>query len=367
MKKIVIALGAASMTLLAACGSGGQSDARGTSAAPAAVGKLIDEYEAAVGNTHPDIAIKPISKPAPSGKTLEVITCAVPICALYTEGATKAAQALGWKTKTVVASFTPEGFKETWDTVLQDKPDAVVMAGVVPTDTVIDQVTQANEQGIVVVGYGLDVQAGGDSPFTFGTTSAKALSVDGREQGLAVINDAKGATDVLIVNDPAQVPTKAQVAASTEVLKSVGSRVALLKVSSSEIGKGVPAQIVTNLQANPGVKYVLLPNDDFLSGVPQALKSAGLDHVKVVGEAASEESKAALENGQLLASTAHPVLINGWYLVDAIVRKMVGDPIADANPMWESVIVTRDNVDDLGNLSEWPHIQAEFTSAWNIG
>ena len=369
MKKIVVALGISAMALLAACGGGGITPAADplTSADPAKVAQLVQEYQAALSNTDPDITIPPLTRPAPTGKRLEIITCAVPICALYTQGAEEAAAALGWETKQLVAPFTPEGFKETWATVLQDRPDAVVMSAVAPTDTVIDQVRQASEQGIVVVGYGLDLPAGSGSPFTFGTTSPDALRVDGREQGLIVVNDARGAADVLIVTDPAQVVMKAQIEASSSVLESVGSTVEVLEVTASDIGRNVPTQIVTYLQAHPEVEYVVLPNDDFLSGVPQAIRSAGLEDVKLIGEAASNTSVDPLKRGELFASTVHPVLINGWYLVDAIARTMVGDPIEDANPRWVSAIVTKDNADGLGDLQRWPHIEEEFLTAWNVG
>ena len=365
VKLISAALAAAAAAALAACGSSGGGPAAAASSKP-----LVAEYKAQYRqleqNTSPDISIPPLTKLAPAGKTVDIMTCAVPICALYTKGATQAAQALGWKTKTVVAPFTPEGFRETWDTVLQDKPDAVVMAAVAPTATVISQVKQASAEGIVVVGYGLDVPAGGTSPFTFATTSVKALQSAGRVQALTVINDANGPADALLVIDPAEQNVVQQAGEDKAALESVGSTVGELDVSSSQIGQNVPTQIVTYLQSHPKVRYVVLPNDDFLPGVPQALASAQLQNVKLIGEAANSTSAALLRNGQLFASSVHPVLVNGWYLVDAIARKMVGDPIKDANPVWPQVIATRQTVGKLGDLDNWPDITAKFEAAWHV-
>ena len=368
MKITGIALAAATV-LLTACNSSGAGHPKASSSVGSSnplVAKYEAEYQALVTNTSPNITIPALTKPAPTGKTVEIITCAVPLCALYTKGATDAAQALGWKTKTIVAPFTPEGFKETWDTVLQDKPDAVVMAAVAPTASVIAQVKQASDEGIVVVGYGLDVQAGGSSPFTFATTSTAALQSAGRAQALTIVNDAKGPANALLLIDPAENNVKLQAAEDQSVLESVGSTVAELNVNSADIGKNVPTEIVTYLQAHPNVQYVVLPNDDFLPGVPQALKSASLNKVKLIGEAANTTSVGLLQNGQLFSSSVHPVVENGWYLVDAIARKMVGDPITDANPVWPQVIANKDTVAKLGDLDDWPHITNKFTAAWNV-
>ncbi len=364
-----IALAVTSTALLAACGSsgGGHPAASGTSAkANPLVQTYETEYRALETNTSPNITISPLTKPAPAGKTVEIITCAVPICAKYTKGASEAAQALGWKTKTVVSPFTPEGFKGTWDTVLQDKPDAVVMAAVAPTNSVIAQVKQASDQGIVVVGYGLDVPAGGASPFTFATTSEAALKSAGRAQALTIVNDAKGPANVLLLIDPAENNVKVQAAEDKSVLESVGSTVGELNVNSADIGKNVPTQIVTHLQSHPKVQYVVVPNDDFLPGIPQALKSASVGNVKLIGEAANSTSVGLLQSGQLFSSSVHPVVENGWYLVDAIVRKMVGDPIKDANPVWPQVIANKDTAGKLGVLDDWPHITDKFKAAWNV-
>lgn len=369
MKKIGIALAILPMAFLAACGSSvaGSSPAASDSptAESAAVSKFIAEYKTLL-SPNPDITIPKLTKPAPTGKTLEIINCAVPICALYTKGATEAAQALGWKTKTVVAPFTPEGFKETWDTVLQDKPDAVVMAGVAPTSSVLSQVQQASGQGIVVVGYGLDVMAGGASPIAYGAASPDAEKIDGRAQALTIVNDAKGPANVLIVTDPSQVSGKPQAVETKSVLESVGSTVDELDVNSADIGNSIPAQIVTYLQAHPKVQYVVVPYDDFLSGIPQALKSAGLEDVKLIGSAAASSSVGLLQSGQLFSTGVHPTLENGWYLVDAIVRKMVGDPLQDANPEWPYAIANKDTVGQLGDLDDWPHIIDAFKAAWNV-
>ena len=224
-KRIGVALGGFSMALLAACGSSGGGTPAAASNSPAAdspgASKLIAEYKAQYKaletNTSPVITIPPLTKPAPTGKTLDIISCAVPLCALYTKGASEAAHALGWKTRTVVSAFTPQGFQETWDTVLQDKPDAVVMAAVAPTNSVIDQVTQASREGVLVVGYGLDVPAGGTSPFTFATTSVAALASAGRVQALAIVDDANGPANALLLNDPSEVNVKNQVAGSSAV------------------------------------------------------------------------------------------------------------------------------------------------------
>jgi ribose transport system substrate-binding protein len=373
-----VAAGTVLAVALAACSSNsapssaneaGTASTTGTSSASGTTSALVAKLKAefkAQETANPDISIAPLSKPVPSGKTVDIITCAVPICALYTEGALDAAAALGWKSKTVVAPFTPEGFKETWDTVLQDKPDAVVMAAVTSTSVVLAQVKQAVAEGIIVVGYGLDVPAGGSSPFTFATTSADDLRLDGRSQALAIINNAGGPANVLILVDPTEPNVIAEAAEDKSLIESVGGTVGEINVNTADIGQGVPAQVVTYLQAHPKVQYVAVPTDDWLPGIAQALASAGLSNVKLLGAGASNSSVSSLQSGQLFSSNVHPTVENGWYLVDAIVRKMVGDPIANANPLWPYVIANQDTVGQLGDLNDWPHITNKFLAAWHV-
>jgi ABC-type sugar transport system substrate-binding protein len=237
---------------------------------------------------------------------------------------------------------------------------------VTSTSVVLAQVKQAVAEGIIVVGYGLDVPAGGSSPFTFATTSADDLRLDGRSQALAIINNAGGPANVLILVDPTEPNVIAEAAEDKSLIESVGGTVGEINVNTADIGQGVPAQVVTYLQAHPKVQYVAVPTDDWLPGIAQALASAGLSNVKLLGAGASNSSVSSLQSGQLFSSNVHPTVENGWYLVDAIVRKMVGDPIANANPLWPYVIANQDTVGQLGDLNDWPHITNKFLAAWHV-
>ncbi|TXN30576.1 sugar ABC transporter substrate-binding protein [Lacisediminihabitans profunda] len=373
MKKLrnmgVIAASTAALLTLAACsGTGTPSDGstpRG--GAESAIVKADIAKLAQYSNAKPSVDVVALNKKPPAGKTMDIINCAVPVCALYTKDAQQAAAALGWKTKVVTTQFTPESYTATWTSVVQDKPDVVFAAAVLPSALVKSQVDALHSAGAIVLTYAGDAPAGAGTPYTYSKANSAEQSQQGMVQGLIAVADAKAGPNVMFLavpDTPSAAPTGA---ALKKVVEAAGGTFNSLNVNTADIGTKAPAEVVSFLQAHPAVKYVALPWDDWISGLPGALKSAGLSSIKVIGTAANATSEKDLQTGLIYRSIVHPTGQNAWFMIDAAVRQMVGDKVGDPNPAGPVSVVEPNNISAIGDASQWPHLDSLFKKAWRVG
>ena len=372
MKKLsTFMIAASTVALLAAVGcSGTTAAANGSSStgneADAGVVQADIAKLATFENPAPTISIAPLSAKPPTGKRVSIINCAVPVCALYTDAAEAAAAALGWETTVVTTQFTPESYTATWTAVVEEKPDVVFAAAVLPSSTVQSQVQALQDAGAIIVTYAGDAPAGPGTPYLYSKANEAEQQQQGVVQGLLAIADAGTGPNVVFLgvpDTPSAAPTGAALKSTVE---EAGGTYNELKMNTADIGTQAPSQVVSYLQAHPEVQYVALPWDDWISGLPQALRSAGLESVKVIGTAANAASEAAVQSGQIFRSVVHPTAQNAWWMIDAAARDMVGDPIGDPNPAGPAAVVAPDTVAAIGDASSWPHIDSLFLTAWHV-
>ncbi len=367
MKKsrTVLALGVTAMLLaVSACSTASPEAKTASDADYASVIQSDIKKLAGFENATPDLVVEPLSAKPPTGKTVDIINCAVPVCGLYTKAAEEAAAALGWTTKVLTTQFTPESYTATWTSVVQDKPDVLVVAAVLPSALVQDQVAALHAAGTIILPYAGDAPAGPDTPYLYAAGGEAEQAQQGVVQGLIAIADAQSSPDVLFLNVPSTPSAPPTGVALKATVEEAGGSYDELAMNTEDIGTSAPGRVVSHLQSHPDVKYVMLPWDDWISGLPQALQSAGLTDVKIIGTAANETSVDVVESGQIFRSVVHPTAQNAWWMIDAAARQMVGDPIADPNPPGPVAVVQPDNLDGIGNASSWPHIDDLFRTAW---
>lgn len=382
MRKRRIAIAAAlagSLLMIAACGSagssGGSSTAGGSTTASSSsgagdesgivkadIGKLA-QYE----NPKPSVTVAPLSKKPPAGKTMDIINCAVPVCALYTQAAEQAASALDWKTKVVTTQFTPESYTATWSTVVQDKPDVVFAAAILPSSIVQSQVDALHAAGAIILEYAGNSPAGPGTPYLYSKANEAEQAQQGVVQGLIAVADAKGPPDVLFLAVPGTPSAAPTGAALRSTVVAAGGTYSQIDMNTADIGTTAPGEVVSYLQSHPQVKYVCLPWDDWVAGLPQALRSAGLGSVKIIGTAADTTSEQDVAGDLIFRSVVHPTAQNAWWMIDAAVREMVGDPVGNPNPPGPVAVVDPADIGALGNVDGWPNINSLFLAAWHVG
>lgn len=366
-KTVALAASVAALLALSACSSGsaaGTTKASGSelAAVKAGIAQLV-KYE----NPKPQVKVTTLSKKPPTGKTVDIINCAIPVCQLYTAAAQKAASALGWPTKVITTQFTAESYTATWNSVVQDKPDVVLAAAVFPDSIIQKQLAALQKAGTIILPYAGGTPAGPGSPFLYAGGNLKEQYQQGTVMGLIAIADAKAGPNIMFVNVPSTPSAPPTAAALKKTVQAAGGTYSELELNTPDIGTTGPAAIVSFLQAHPAVKYIGLPWDDWIAGLPQALKSAGLSSIKVIGTAANSTSQKYVKSGVIFRSIVHPTAQNSWYMLDAAARKMVGDKIVDANPEGPIVVVSPQTTAAIGDAGNWPNIDAQFLKAWHVG
>ena len=99
-----------------------------------------------------------------------------------------------------------------------------------------------------------------------------------------------------------------------------------------------PAQLATNglvpavvsaLQKDPSIKYLITPDGAFIGLLPSALKAAGIEGVKIAGGAADINNTQALVSGTEAAWTLEPTDQFGWVAVDIAAHRSLGMAIEE--------------------------------------
>jgi ABC-type sugar transport system substrate-binding protein len=369
MKKTrMVALAAPIVALLAlsACSSGAAAGLTKATGSQSAVVKASIAQLAKYENPRPQVTVTPLSKKPPTGKTLDIVNCAIPVCQLYTAAAKKAASALGWPTKVITTQFTAESYTATWNSVVQDKPDVVLAAAVFPDSVIRNQLAELQKAGTIILPYAGGTPAGPGSPFLYAGGNLNEQYQQGKVMGLIAIADAKAGPNIMFVNVPSTPSAPPTATALKKTVQAAGGTYNELDLNTPDIGTTGPAAIVSFLQAHPAVKYVGLPWDDWIAGLPQALKSAGLGSIKVIGTAANSTSQKHVKSGLIFRSIVHPTAQNSWYMLDAAARHMVGDKIVNPNPDGPIVVVSPQTNDAIGDAGQWPHIDSQFLKAWKV-
>lgn len=321
----------------------------------------------------PPITIPALPARPPTGLNLALISCPLPSCQATASAMGDAALALGWNLKTVTAQLTPESYISAFNQTLSANPQLLAYIGWLPNSTVQSQLQQAKDRGIKVVGISPVDGPGPLMPGAYSGSNVKAKA--GELLANIVVADAGKPVGTLFVRDPtADGLFKPQVDKYKATLTQLcpGCSTTDLEIAANNVGRTVPGQIVSKLQQNPGIHYVVVPVDDFFPGVYAALQSAGLaDKVKLIGQVPNKQSLSALRGGQEFASVGQENTTASWRAVDGLARLYLGLPLADPNPIGWIQIFTKKNAPAENDLTtqgipKVPGDPAAFLAAWHV-
>ena len=370
-------------SMVAGCGSGDSStstssSATGTSSASTTGGEASAAVQAAKAQVakyaaeQPPLEVPSFGGTPPSGKSLALLSCALPVCKTAIDASVAAAKQIGWTPKVINWDLTPEGYVSAWNQVLQSNPDAVVYVGALPSAIVqkqLDELAKRKVPAVVLAPAG-DQLSG---PVVASYAGAPAVGQSGTLMGDVVVADS-GSTPpkaVLVTDKNFEAVFGPAISAFTKLVSGAGGSTQTLAISAQDAGKGVPGQIVSFLQANPDVTYVVAPTNDYLIGVPQALASAGLaDKVKLIGRAPQAANLKDIAAGRQFAGVTEENEAAGWRSVDALARTIAGKDDFEKNPQGQHQIITKDNASDVKlDASQTPATTGSpeaFLEAWGV-
>jgi ribose transport system substrate-binding protein len=308
----------------------------------------------------------PVGKPIPTGLKLYFISCGVESCAVEADILKQAADILGWSFTPLITDGTPQQTQNAWEQVVREKPDGVVYTAT-PRSQIEQYITQASANGTAIASCCIT-----DEPTNgiIWTTSTPAQLGDlATPMAAWVVNDANKAGNkkpgALYVDLPDYPILTSLGTAFEKQFKAMCSGCTLQKlpVGLADIQKA-PDNIVSTLRSNPDIKYVVQSVDSAFTGLPAALKAAGLNDVKIFGEGPSTANLANIASGAQAGTMPFAYYEIMFGAVDAIARKKAGAEVQPgfAPPNW---IVVKENLPSSTQLFPVvPDTVNQFKQLW---
>ena len=341
---------AGSSTAGSSSGSGSSSSG-GIAAAQAQVKKFT---------ANPALSVSPLPSPPKSSTYAIQVSCSIPACdpgALNTPMAV-----LGWRFQTMDYDISkgPSAVQAALAQAVAAKPDVIIFVPNFPEAIFQSQVDLGTKEGIKFVDVAGTVTPGYSACIQCATSleAGSALAVD------IALADAGGKTVMAVTYDPAIAALVSEAdGVKQEVAKNGdGSQVLEIQQSVSDTPAENAQRVVSFLQRNPNVKYLVTA----ATFVPAAtLESTGLaSRVKIVGMYPKDASEvASVKDGQVLAYSTGEDASLFWRAADAAARAVEGvkvDPIA---PIQSLRVMDKTNADI--SLLDPANYQDIYKKAWH--
>lgn len=344
-------------TVFAGCGNSATGDHAGSTSSGGGIARAKAEVTKFAAN--PALTVSPLPSPPKSSTYAIQVTCIIPACA---PGAMDPGMAaLGWRFEKMPYDISkgPSAVQQALTQAIAAKPDVILVTPGFPDAMFKSQIDSATKAGIKVIGIGGTNQPG----YSACIACATALGAVGTLAADVVLADAGGKTDIALTVDPTIASNVSEAdGVKREVAKNgEGSRVLVVQQSVGATPAENAARVVSFLQRNPNVKYVLT-SAKFQAAT--ALNSAGLgSRVKTVGYLPlSDSDVAAVKSGQILAYAAGELQALYWRAVDAAARVMEGAEVAP-EPLGAMRVIDRSNADDA--LLEPADYEDIYKAAWH--
>lgn len=320
---------------LAACGSSSSGGHSSTSPASGGGNKAnLKAAQASVAKySKPPTSIgitAPLKDPSKlRGKTFVYMSCAAPICQLYSPALIAGAHALGVKVVTINTGGTPTTIGSAWNQLASMTPaPAAVIAPANPPALFMSRLHQVIGNGTKVILFNTP------NPPPAGVSAVVFPPADSSTLGTATANlvyaDANGNPgDSLYIDTPQYTALQGGPDNYVKTMKQLCSscHVTLINAQSSDIGTNIPQNVVSYLQSHPDVKYVVPQYGDLETGVPQAIKAAGLPLPKLITAQAEPANLELLKQGLEYADAANFLDYLFWLADDSAARAVLGQPI----------------------------------------
>lgn len=368
------ALAAVALAVLAACGSPASTSAS-SQGAVTATGAALDTVKAAKAAVaeFEKVPTKinatvPLTGKVNSG-TYVVIGCELPQCKVISDGATAAARAIGWQVKYLQYATTDGAtLTSAMKEALTYSPIAVSPIGFSQALwTQLQPDYKAAKVPIVPIAVG-DVKT--SDVVTLGSSSQVDYGRSGELMANWFTADSGAAGKALVMDVPAFAVLKAYGDAFKAKVPQVckACSVTALDIAPAQLAtNGVVPAIVSALQKDPSITYLVATDGAFLSGLPAAMAAAGITTVKIAGGAADISNSQALVAGTEAAWTLEPTDQFGWVAVDIAARTLLGMPVEQDKILRPQLLATKDNVGTPANFLAAPtDYQAQYKKLWGM-
>jgi len=289
-----------------------------------------------------------------------------------TAGFEEATGALGWDLTTLTYDpADPQGPGAAMQQAVAGGADYIAVSGQT-VDILGEALEAAKSAGIPVIDLYSTDEVGGESNGIYANVGGPASS-EASYPRLAdlIISDSNGEANVLVVS----IPDFAILNVATDSISSQFANecpdctVESLDLTIADLTGGmVASQIVSSLQANTDIDYVLLVIGDLATGLPEALSSANMGDVKIIGNVPNAEQIQSLVDGESFAWLPLPRAESAWAAVDSMVRLAAGQDVSAGHEVLPIEIWTAATVPTPVEEYEGPDgYQDQFTTLWGVG
>jgi ABC-type sugar transport system substrate-binding protein len=367
----VAAAAVAALIAVAGCGSsdntksssGSQASAAATSSGDPALAQAKAVLAQATKRPTRITVTTPIGKSIPTGKKLVFISCGAAACQTQGKIVAQAAAKLGWSSTTIATDGSPQQIQNGFNTALRDGADGIILNASTRA-AIAKQLQTAQAKKVAFVGCCSTEKVGPDYLYNTGTPQQNTRI--GNYLASLIASDSGGKANTLYVDIPA-----------FTILGSLGTSLQQQYAKYcpgcgfAKIGIPLPRLadssnlIVSYLRSHPDVNYVALSVTDALgTGLPAALKAAGLTKVKIVGQGGDPTAYQAVAQGQILGLVPFDYYNVDYQMVDALARHFAGAKVQQSPPpLW---LVTKDNVpsDYTKIFPDVENFDSQFMQLW---
>ena len=277
-----------------------------------------------------------VTKPIPKGLTIDFIPCGSPECTLEGNIVKQAAAAVGWNTVILSNDGTPQGDKAAFTQAVRNKAAAILYTAI-PASTFSSLLPQLKANGTFISTCCVTDAVGPSTGIGYAIDIPAQVGPVGGSQAAWVAANSKDTADSVFVNIPAFAILASQ---ATDYKSGMATYCPTCKVDEMDVALAnlstAPSTIVSYLRAHPSVDYVVASTDAITIGLPAAIKAAGLNNVKIVGQGATPTNIQYLHSGQEAADVAFPYYEVMYAMVNAAIQDKAGMTVAPsvAPPAW---------------------------------
>lgn len=277
-----------------------------------------------------------VTKPIPKGLTIDFIPCGSPECLLEGDIVKQAAASVGWNTDILNNDGTPQGDKAAFTQAARNKAAAILYTAI-PASTFASLLPTFKANGTFISTCCVTDPVGPSTGIGYAIDTPSQVGPVGGTQAAWVAADSKDKANAVFVN----IPAFAILASQAGYFKS-GMATYCPTCGASEIDialanlASTPTTIVSYLRSHPSVNYVVASTDAITLGLPEALKTAGLSNVTIVGQGATPTNIEYLHSGEEGADVAFPYYEVMYAMVNAAIQDKAGMTVAPsvAPPSW---------------------------------
>ncbi|MGW4029505.1 sugar ABC transporter substrate-binding protein [Streptomyces sp. NPDC004838] len=344
-------------------GAGGSGASKGD-ANMAAAQEVVDTYSEPTRFP----VDQPLARGLAPGQRISFLQCASPFCALLDQLYDMGTETMGTEpVETVKSGHSADGVQSALSSIAADDPAALLLPAV-NLGAVGASIKKLDQEGIPIIGAG--VMGGPEQGIDAPVNGPVNYERHGTILADWAIVTAGGDADIVWYRNPELDFTKVATDAFTKELKKncPACTVRYVDIPLSAIGTTAPSRVVSDLQANPDTDVALFSSLETATGLPPALRSAGITDVKIAGSAPVPANLQDMKNGGIDAAVGLDAGVLAFTQLDAAVRLATDQPLTDAQKAGDVPLqlITKDNLpaDVSKGFSAYPDFVQRFSQLW---